>query len=603
MRFKSLLVVLIFYCLFLYPKNTFANEDFNITYQIDYKFLSDYSAQVTQRTQLSNKKTNLYPSQYSIVVTGPILGDITGSDRQGPLKISSEESQGKTTIIVNFNDKPAGLDKNLEFEIKYNISGLVKNNELFKEISIPGVDGNLVENYNLKLEIPVFYGPIAYIKPKNNPVEIGDNYIINFNSNNTKSGVIVGIGDKNIYDFSMIFHLDNDSLIGRSTDIAIPSDSQFQQIIYRSIEPKPVNITTDKDNNWIASYFLAPKQSIDIKAEGTGIVFAAPRNSITDIEPAKEYLTESKYWEINDPKIINIAKSHKTPSEIYDYLINNFTYDYQRVVSGNKRLGAKNSVENPKSAICMEFTDAFIAISRAAGIPAREVNGFAFTQDEFIKPLSLIADILHSWPQYWDFNRKIWVSVDPTWGSTTKMDYFNSLDLYHLEFVKRGISSTYPPSVGSYKKEVARKDIEVKIVSDFKMPVLLPLEYSVEIPKKILFNNQAPIDLIITNPNGAAFNQIPIELVSENLVFNMETYNINIPPYGKMTVSGKIKSTNNKLWGTVPIQIKVGDLQKTINIDIEPPQLLYLSILILIFIILIIISIAILRKKVKHGKK
>jgi len=50
----------------------------------------------------------------------------------------------------------------------------------------------------------------------------------------------------------------------------------------------------------------------------------------------------------------------------------------------------------------MEFTDLFIALSRAAGIPAREINGFAYTDDIRLRPLDLVTDMLHAWPEYYD---------------------------------------------------------------------------------------------------------------------------------------------------------------------------------------------------------
>ena len=144
-----------------------------------------------------------------------------------------------------------------------------------------------------------------------------------------------------------------------------------------------------------------------------------------------------------NPIIIDEAKNLKTAKGIYDFVSTKLKYDYERVKPNVERLGAVNALNNPNSAICMEFTDLFIALARAAGIPAREVNGFAYTENPKIQPLSLVNDVLHAWPEYYDYEKGVWIPVDPTWASTTGgVDYFNKLDLRHFTFVMHGKSST-----------------------------------------------------------------------------------------------------------------------------------------------------------------
>jgi hypothetical protein len=93
----------------------------------------------------------------------------------------------------------------------------------------------------------------------------------------------------------------------------------------------------------------------------------------------------------------------------------------------------------------------FIAIARAAGIPAREINGYAYTENPEIQPLSLVSDVLHSWPQYWSEDRHAWISVDPTWESTSGINFFDHLDLRHIAFVIHGTDDSLPLAPGLYK--------------------------------------------------------------------------------------------------------------------------------------------------------
>jgi hypothetical protein len=113
----------------------------------------------------------------------------------------------------------------------------------------------------------------------------------------------------------------------------------------------------------------------------------------------------------------------------------------------------------------MEYTDLFIAIARAAKIPAREINGYAYSDNPKIKPLSLVSDVLHAWPEYWDSGKKVWVAIDPTWQDTTGgADFFNKLDLRHFTFVIHGVDPQKPYPPGSYKLGAnPQKDVFVNL--------------------------------------------------------------------------------------------------------------------------------------------
>ena len=169
-----------------------------------------------------------------------------------------------------------------------------------------------------------------------------------------------------------------------------------------------------------------------------------------------------------------LARDLKTPQAIYDYVVKTLTYDYTRSTSTNEtRIGAKEILSRPENAVCLEFTDLFIALARAAQIPAREVDGYAFTDNEAERPLSLIPDILHAWPEYYDDHKKAWVMVDPTWGNTTNgMDYFSTFDLSHIAFVIKGTDSTYPVPAGGYK--ISEKNTERDVTVEFTKEVLIP---------------------------------------------------------------------------------------------------------------------------------
>ena len=235
--------------------------------------------------------------------------------------------------------------------------------------------------------------------------------------------------------------------------MALPPDTAFQHIVYTAIDLNPTRLMMDADGNWIATFSVNAQKDLTVTATGIATLFLKPTMQSEPVQDLKQYLKEQPFWETNDPQVQLLAKKLKTPRAIYDYLVQNYDYDYQRLALGDqRRRGSAEALQTPANALCQEFTDTFIAIARAAGIPARELNGFSYTENTKLRPAKLTNDLLHAWPEYYDEERKLWIPVDPTWGKTTNgVDFFNKLDFSHIVFVIHGSSSEKPYSAGMYK--------------------------------------------------------------------------------------------------------------------------------------------------------
>ncbi|MCL5018870.1 MAG: transglutaminase family protein [Patescibacteria group bacterium] len=604
--FLRLLVFVIFISqFFLLTKNIYAAGDFDISYDVFYRFLDTENAEVTQKTTIINKKTNLYASEYDIGIFGKIIGDVTGKDEKGSLLLTTtKESDSKTKIHAKFNQQAVGVGNQFTFTINYTLSGLVNNIGRVREVLIPkpGTDSSVV-SYNLKILVPKKYGPIAYIKPQKNYEEDETFYIFNFNLEESKNGVLIGFGDTAHFKFKLTYHFINSSLINRETEIALPPDTKYQQVFYSSIDPKPEDVYIDKDGNWLAKYELLPKQSLDVIASGSALIYASPRENFTETPPNETYLKANKFWEVDSKDIPEINRNLKNSADIYDYLLKNFKYNYSRVNVENKRLGALAAIKNPSEATCMEFTDAYVALSRGKGIPAREINGYAYTLDEYLKPLSLVADLLHAWPEYWDDRRKSWIPVDPTWGNTSGLDYFNNLDLNHFVFVRHGISSTYPLSPGNYKNIDKEKDVEVEVRNDLPVITNSPLDFDAEIPQKVISGRELNIGVNVRNLGGSAKYNLPVTIKASNFSVNLPDDKVNLPPFGQTKITVNLKSINNKFWGKSQIIINIGDVQKKYPLEVIPPDAIYLILIIIIFIFLMVSLFIFLKRRYARSQK
>lgn len=420
----------------------------NTTYVIG----ADGVVSVDNRISLENVFSQLYATSYSMVIDGLSPYGVVARQDGRNLKTEVTTVDKKVTIKVLFDDEVVGKGKRRVFDLAYKDKSLaVKTGEIW-EILIPKVDSSVFDSYTVTMVIPNLLGEEAYISPEPNSREVIDgrtHFVFNKEAV-VKSGVSAAFGKFQVFSFDITYHLENPLAKDSEIEIAIPADTSFQKVNYQELSPSPKSVRVDSDGNWIALFKLKPRQRIDVKTKGYVQLFSEGR-SLPTVQDLSKYLVPTEVWQSSDPEIVKLAQELKTPRAIYDYVVSTLEYDYDRVQPNVSRLGAKEALANPQSAICMEFTDTFVALARAAGIPAREVNGYAYTENPQIQPLSLVADVLHAWPEYWDYEKSMWIPVDPTWGQTSGVDFFSKLDLRHFSFVVHGVDSFKPYPPGSYK--------------------------------------------------------------------------------------------------------------------------------------------------------
>ena len=493
-----------------------AEGEFLSNVKVEYRILANGTTQVIHQVSLENLFSNLYATTYTLILDNVKPLNIRAYQDliNLPLKLRSEGQ--KTYIEVSFPDAVVGKGKIRIFDISFDNQEIATRTGEVWEIAIPKLSPDTSFNtYDASLSVPETFGQEAYISP--NPVNkslLGGRYVYNFDKASLlKTGITAGFGSFQVFSFRFIYHLENPLSKISSVEIALPPDSSLQKIYYRRISPDPENVRVDEDGNWLAKYLLTPRARFDVEAAGSVQIFSTPRVFLPDNNQLLDnYLKPTAYWQANDPAIITLASNLKTPKRIYDYVANFLTYNDDRAKPNAVRLGAAEALRQPKNAICTEYTDLFIALARAAGVPAREINGFAYTENSKIQPLSLVADVLHSWPEYWDAKNRIWVSIDPTWGSTTGgIDFFNKLDLRHFAFVIHGSDPQKPYPPGSYKLGPnPQKDV---FVNFGQLPVNKSpaIQIAYEIAKFIPFSPQK-INVFIKNNGPAAAYNLPVEV-------------------------------------------------------------------------------------------
>jgi len=210
-----------------------------------------------------------------------------------------------------------------------------------------------------------------------------------------------------------------------NVNIALPENRDNQTLLNDiSYNIKPTKIVTDQWGQKTALFQfkdINPGQKISIQATTTVetynvryFLYPEKMGALTDIpkDIKEKYLQDDEKYQINSDVIQNVIKevvgNEKNPywimREIHQYLIGHLYYNMDGAWDT-----APTVIKNGHGS-CSEYTFVFIALCRAAGLPARYVGS---TWDR--KELAYMDDVYHRWVEVYLPNYG-WISTDPTHG-------------------------------------------------------------------------------------------------------------------------------------------------------------------------------------------
>lgn len=532
---RKIIFFLFFEFIFLFfPRNLYAQSNFIVDANIEYKIHENGNTTVTNTITLKNINEKYYAKYFYLNLTSIEPKNIRAFESGSPLSLFQEKINDTLRVRVDFDEAVIGAGEKRSFIISYEEDSFTQHSGEIWEISIPKIDNSSFRNLKVSISVPKTFGILSYFSPDPEIIkETLNKYIYFFKKEDIeREGIVAGFGQFQVFYFTLDYHLENPLNNKSKVEIAIPPDTSLQKLFYKNIEPKPIDVIRDEDGNWLGIYEIKKKQRLDIEVSGWVQIFSTPNNLISP-SPGNilNNLKPNNFWQSDDPQIRELSKNLKTPQNIYNYVTKTLTYNFKRIEPNANRLGAIEALNNPGNALCTEFTDLFIALARAAGIPAREINGYAYTENQDLQPLSLVADVLHAWPEYWNEENKTWISVDPTWSATSGVDFFSKLDLRHFAFVIHGKDPIKPYSAGTYKLgSNPQKDVFVKFdkLPDERM-TNTQISYSV-LPGVNLF--QKKLKVIFKNEGPSALYQLSPKIYFDNNIVFSQFFEI-LPPFSK----------------------------------------------------------------------
>ena len=549
---KRILFTLSFsiFLLFGFQVNAYG-ADFNVVVEKVYEINTPNEIYITENRKITNNSQNrLISSDNTETFQIIVLGENT--DQLSPSFLSAKSfiddklvqntkgSSGIDTLELNIPYNGAiNIGQSKQFRIEYTNTGLTKRTGALLDIYAPGFsESYLFENnstsytYKTTLKINKSLGEIGFVVPS--PVKETDNgeFIVYEISQESLVGskIWIQIGKTQYYKFNIKQEVVASDTINKGYSneyhLVIPRSiveaETTQNVYYTSFDPLPKQIVEDVDGNLIATFKIPSHENKTILINGYAIVDkinvqATPENSgtISDIDSTifSQYLQPAEFWEVDNPEIINKAIELKAEeTNIYSIIESNYshivdTIDYSDIkrFGINDRQGALKTLQGG-AAVCMEYSDLFLALARAQGIPARAAFGYGY--DARIGENQQDA---HQWVQVYLPGLKEWLSVDVTWGESGPSLIGGDLNHFYTHIASLDPDS--PPSVQrtSYGKQV---DLEAP---QFEIEAIETMVESVE-----LLTHE---ELLTLYPK---IDKNRLELIIDELTLRIQT--ANIPP-------------------------------------------------------------------------
>jgi len=540
------------------------------------------ASRVKHEFTVVNKTPTTYISQYGLKISSAELKNVTVvSNGQSiepevvSIKAGQQSGPGQTSIGITFPEKIVGEGKTRQFTISYTHPDAAVISGSVLEVSLPPqANPQDYSVYTVTLITPAKFGGPIRTTPTNHSFTASGNQIITSFGKGEERGVFALFGSEQLFDLDLTYHLENSTNNPGITQIALPPDTAFQKIYYHLLEPKPEKMELDPDGNWIATYKIPAGSDTVVNLVATVKLTLEPNKSVPIPAPNDNLLKSQEYWPVNHSDLKEFAQDYTTPKEINDLVVDTLNYNTALALNLPERLGAIGAINNPNEVVCQEFTDLFVTLARSAGIYSRRITGYAYSQNSELRPLSLVEDILHSWPDYYSEQKQRWIPIDPTWEDTTGgVDYFHQLDLNHIVFAINGHNSVTPHPAGSYKKlDSTEKTVKVDFGSSFPDQTL-EIESQIK-PRKILgLNIPGFYTLEITNHVGRAEYNIPLQITStaSQIISSQNTNEIKtLLPFQVQKIPLKIESNTGFLPSHDTIQIKILDESQEFSLTTSP---------------------------------
>ena len=471
---------------FLQPINSvFAQEDLSIKSTFHHNWDGE-RLDTTIYLTLSTESASTVVTYLTVTIPQTEINpEIFSINRDKVLEHTTHKGKDSTDLVIDLEKSPLYKDKPITLRITY-----------FKELTgntISLLSGlNSTETKEFLFTYPSSIGEISWSSATIlNQEDKGGNVKITTEIPNTDF-VKIAFGEQITYSFDINKTLSNSSDTTIYSEVTLPINNSYQNIVISSINPLPDKAYKDIDGNYILQYSIVSQSAIDIKI--SGFIYMNKQDS----NDSKEYIIEQNpLWKISNTSLIrhinryvntyglNISDTFSDINElkpeereifyesIYHYVLEYLQPNVNSVgsLSGAERIGSEDILVKQGMSSNEEYADSIIALYRYYKIPARFVIGYLSNISNYDS-----EGIYHYWAEFYDQDKKDWVIVEPFFEDYSKTPLWSKEMKDHIALIYR-YSNPFNPKLSFFSPQ----DFTLKLVE--QAPV---------------YTNKAKVDLVLS---------------------------------------------------------------------------------------------------------
>ncbi|NHJ87662.1 MAG: transglutaminase domain-containing protein [Asgard group archaeon] len=366
-------------------------------------------------------------SSLTIITTLPII-NVKAEDKFGKLNTEVKKASDTQTEIQILFRKPIPSKGKYSYKLTQLIDdSIVEQIGSTKILNWPNENITRIWIENQEL---FFVSVLAQIKQHDNSVEIipisGARNLISHTRNSSAIRIEYGYSSK--YRLEFDYSITNETAnpcTEVEVDLTLPATTKYQKVKLINV-PEGSNVEKDRDGNTRLKFTIdrleghekiASAIKLEVSLEKQFINYETKLGNYSNYQTITkegslgfDLIQGSKYWSINNPKIIELVKAaiqgYQETEDVVRILFEfvNQKIDYER---NNTRETADKTLEN-RIGDCSEMSDLFVTLLRRARIPSRVIHGWIYD------PETNELDG-HAWVEYFTPNLG-WIQCDPTWG-------------------------------------------------------------------------------------------------------------------------------------------------------------------------------------------
>lgn len=471
---------------FLQPINSvFAQEDLSIKSTFHHNWDGE-RLDTTIYLTLSTESASTVVTYLTVTIPQTEINpEIFSINRDKVLEHTTHKGRESTDLVIDLEKSPLYKDKPITLKITYFQSLTGSTISLLSKL-------NNIETKEFLFTYPSSIGEISWSSATIlNQEDKGGNVKITTEIPNTDF-VKIAFGEQITYSFDINKTLSNSSDTTIYSEVTLPINNSYQNIVISSINPLPDKAYKDIDGNYILQYSIVSQSAIDIKI--SGFIYMNKQDS----NDSKEYIIEQNpLWKISNTSLIrhinryvntyglNISDTFSDINElkpeereifyesIYHYVLEYLQPNVNSVgsLSGAERIGSEDILVKQGMSSNEEYADSIIALYRYYKIPARFVIGYLSNISNYDS-----EGIYHYWAEFYDQDKKDWVIVEPFFEDYSKTPLWSKEMKDHIALIYR-YSNPFNPKLSFFSPQ----DFTLKLVE--QAPV---------------YTNKAKVDLVLS---------------------------------------------------------------------------------------------------------